>query len=129
MCYLSHFSRLQISTFAARGGPEGSKNPRKTFGAELADPYANHDTDIRPTVDAALRVVCSALLDDAAREMPSAEHSNLLKATVPDNQLAGVRNSFSYLRDRVGVPRDLPLAAARYFRAYLNWGIDVLSKR
>jgi hypothetical protein len=61
--------------------------------------------------------------------MPSAEHSNLLKATVPDKQIVGVLNSFVYLRDRVGVPRDLPLASARYLRAYLNWGIDVLSKR
>jgi hypothetical protein len=35
----------------------------------------------------------------------------------------------AYLRDRVGVPRDLPLAAARYLRAYLNKGIDILSNQ
>ena len=33
----------------------------------------------------------------------------------------------AYMRDRVGVPRDLPLPAARQFRAHLNWLIDSLS--
>ena len=32
--------------------------------------------------------------------------------------------SAAYLRDRVGVPRDMPLPAARQFRAHLNWFID-----
>ena len=36
----------------------GANNPRKPFGAELADPYANADEVARPHVDAALRVVC-----------------------------------------------------------------------
>lgn len=34
--------------------------------------------------------------------------------------------SAAYLRDRVGVPRDLPLPAARQLRAHLNWLIDEL---
>lgn len=32
-----------------------------------------------------------------------------------------------YLRDRVGVPRDLPLPAARQLRAHCNWLIDTLA--
>ncbi|CAB9523202.1 S-transferase DHAR1 [Seminavis robusta] len=116
-----------ISTFAARGGPKGSQNPRKTFGAELADPYADADSNVRPTVDAALRVVCSALLLSSDDGVPTEEQAQLLRDTVPDSHLVGVLNSFGYLRDRVGVPRDLPLAAARYLRAYLNWGVDVLA--
>lgn len=37
-----------------------------------------------------------------------------------------VAASAMYLRDRVGVPRDLPYPAARQLRAHLNWLIDSL---
>lgn len=40
---------------------------------------------------------------------------------------APVIASAEYLRDRVGVPRDLKLPAARQLRAHLNWLIDSLS--
>jgi glutathione S-transferase len=92
----------------------------------LADPYADPDDDIRPSVDSALRVVCSALLDDDASSLDGI-HKEALLAAVPKNQIKGVVSSLVYLRDRVGVPRDLPLASARYLRAYLNWGIDALA--
>jgi hypothetical protein len=35
-------------------------------------------------------------------------------------------SSLLYLRDRIGVPRDMPLAAARYLRAYLNRAIHAV---
>jgi len=111
-----------VSRFAARGGPSGSRNPRKTFGAPLADPYANPDPDAQPAVDAALRVVCAALLTEDEADA----HREALVAAVPAKLVEGVKGSLAYLRDRVGVPRDLPLASARYLRAYLNWAIDCL---
>ena len=36
----------------------------------------------------------------------------------------GLRASLAYLRDRVGVPRDMSLPAARWTRATLNSVID-----
>lgn len=41
---------------------------------------------------------------------------------------AAVVASAAYLRDRVGVPRDLKLPAARQMRAHLNWLIDTLTQ-
>jgi glutathione S-transferase len=37
-----------------------------------------------------------------------------------------VISSLAYLGDRIGVPRDMPLAAARYLRAYLNRAIHAV---
>lgn len=109
--------------FASRGGPQGAKNPRKSFQAELADPYAAPDETIIPFVDKAMRVIACALLHGADSTPGLVDN---LVAAVPKDKAEGVINSLAYFRERVGVPRDLPLAAARYLRAYLNWGIDQL---
>ena len=121
-----------VSKFAARGGPDGSRNPRKTFGAELADPYANSDDSVKAAVDEALRVVASAMTASAPNAVPAPEYAEALRRAVVANcydssKKDGVASSLAYLRDRIGVPRDLPLASARYLRAYLNWAIDSLS--
>jgi glutathione S-transferase len=118
---------VNIARFAARGGPEGARNPRKTFGAELADPYAAADESVIDSVDEALRIVCLALKETDQQDQPDATFQGRLNRAVPPQHTAGVVSSISYLRDRVGVPRDLPLASGRYFRAYLNWAIDTLS--
>lgn len=115
-----------VAKFAARGGPAGAQNMRKTFQAPLADPYADPDSSVQPFVDAALRVVCTAL-GDVQDPMPSVYREDQLRAAVPTDKAGGVVSSLAYLRDRVGVPRDLPLASARYLRAYLNWAINILS--
>merc|ERR1712238_362216 len=141
-----------ISKFAARGGPGGSTNVRKTFGAELADPYAQADVTFIETVDAVLRIVATAMMiennTDTATDtdtdtenennteqhhhqpepnsIPGSEYASFVQNSVPAHKKEGVIASLEYLRDRIGVPRDLPLASARYLRAYLNWAIDVL---
>jgi glutathione S-transferase len=118
----------KVAKFAARGGPKGAQNPRKTFGAELADPYAASDESIVATVDEVLRIVCLAMMKETTQEIPDASTTmvELVKNAVPSNQVPGVVSSLAYLRDRIGCPRDLPLASGRYLRAYLNWGIDSL---
>lgn len=121
-----------VAKFAARGGTKGANNPRKNFGAELADPYANHDPTALPHVDSALRIVCTTLLDDTDYTTAQDHCDSLqpyipqLKQSIPSNQISNVKNSLAYLRDRIGVPRDLPLASARHLRAHLNWAIDSL---
>ena len=118
---------MNVAKFAARGGPKGAKNVRKTFQAQLADPYAEPDVDLQPVVDAALRVVCAALMDVSSSSSSTDTYVTTLRQVVPSQQVDGVTSSLCYLRDRIGVPRDLPLASARYLRAYLNWGIDTLT--
>ncbi|KAG7373028.1 glutathione S-transferase [Nitzschia inconspicua] len=122
----------KISIFSSRGGPQGANNPRKTFGAELADPYAESDASIVDSVDAALRItgLCLQDVDDhSGTSLPSSMYKDMLTSSVPQDHVDGVISSLAYLRDRIGVPRDLPLASARYLRAYLNWAIDTLTRR
>ena len=121
---------VNVAKFAARGGPGGSKNPRKSFGAELADPYAESDTSVLAAVDEALRVICLAIkaTDQQQKDIPDQTFVKMLNDVAPPGKKAkGVVSSLVYLRDRIGCPRDLPLASGRYLRAYLNWGIDALS--
>jgi glutathione S-transferase len=112
-----------VARFAARGGPKGANNPRKTFGAQLADPYAESDKDVQPYTDAALRAVCKSLIaDDYDKALDDMKAD--LEAAVPSDQAGNVASSLAYLRDRVGVPRDLPLASARHLRAHINYAIQ-----
>ncbi len=45
-----------------------------------------------------------------------------VRYSAPTGQLDGC---LAYLRDRVGVPRDMGAAAAMWLRATLNWAVDV----
>lgn len=116
-----------IAAFAARGGPNGAKNVRKTFGAELADPYAETDSSLVGTVDDVLRALATVMLScEKPNTVPGSDQAEMISAAAAASNTKGVVSSLAYLRDRIGVPRDLPLASARYLRAYLNWAIDVL---
>ena len=115
-----------VSKFAARGGPDGAKNPRKGFGAELADPYAQPDTALIPLVDTALKLVCGALLAQGGHQAALTEMKTGLEESIDKNKGKDVACAIMYLRDRTGVPRDLPLASARQLRAHLNAAIDIL---
>lgn len=73
---------------------------------------------------AGLRHVATALLDGPQAAAESLHFG--MQSAADGDALPGapVCASVSYLRDRVGVPRDMPLPAARQFRAHLNWFID-----
>ena len=54
------------------------------------------------------------------------EMKTSLQNDLPQDKAKDVSSALAYLRDRVGVPRDLPLASARQLRAHLNEAIEVL---
>ena len=142
-----------INAFAARGAGEAGW---PSFHAQLADPFAEPNEEFVIPVDVCLRHVTAALLNDTAdpssgsiaedlageagdgtlREYWSEytdndgqicwwnEITGEAQYTAPTKQLD---TCLAYLRDRVGVPRDLSPGAAAQFRAHLNWAIALLN--
>jgi glutathione S-transferase len=102
-----------VARFACRGAGEAG---RKQFQAPLADPYAVPNEKYVDSVDAWLRIVADAMLDGSAEPLQPSEPKK-------DKEIA---KCLRYLRERVGVPRDMSYPAAMQFRAHLNWAIDQL---
>jgi len=115
-----------ITKFAARGAGRKGIPP---VMAPLADPNAVPSDEVEGSVGAVLRLVCMALLEGT--DKLDATMDEVAKAIVTEAEgdskkeySDGVVASLAYLRDRVGVPRDMKLPAARFLRAQLNWSID-----
>jgi len=111
-----------IVSFAARGAGQRGK---KQFQAPLADPYAEPSDKLMTAVDVALRHVTAALLR-GTEEVSSAAKADLGSVTRGQDSERLIK-CLAYLRDRIGVPRDMGQAAAFYLRAQLNWAIGLLS--
>lgn len=102
-----------IVRFACRGpGQPG----RRQFQAPLADPFATPNLDFVPDVDCWLRAVTQALVTGSLEGDTPAPTDN-------EGRRAGLQAALAYLRDRVGVPRDMSYPAARQLRAHLQWAI------
>lgn len=112
-----------VTRFAARGcGTPG----RRPVSAPLSDPTAQPGETHLPDVDAALRLVAHALLTGHAADgtpLPSVLAAHGAGAQPRCNGAAAAAAA-EYLRDRVGVPRDMRYPAARQLRAHLNWFVD-----
>lgn len=113
-----------IVKFMSRGaGTPGNWAKGRPDRAELADPYAKPAQGaVVQAVDAALRAAIVVLLDGCT---PEDAHKELLKGIGPEHH-ASVVLCAEYLRDRVGVPRDMSYPAARCLRGSLNWVVSNL---
>lgn len=111
-----------VVRFALRGPGKPGPQP---VSAPLADPSAIAAMQYHEEVDQALRHVAHALLVGVEAKQVSKE---ALQVSSAASGCSGdqVMLAAEYLRDRVGVPRDMKYPAARQLRAHLNWMIDSL---
>ena len=113
-----------VAVFAARAvGIPGFPPAR----AELADPRALADENIVPIVDALLRLIVLRLRNQENDATSKTLISSWLPKTPQRTKAAAyAKECLAYLRDRVGVPRDMSLPAALALRQDCNALITIL---
>ena len=85
--------------------------------APLADPYAQPNLALTAEMDLCLRYITLALLDGYDTKPTLPTQGVIFAPEVKKGLVA----SLSYLKARIGVPRDMSYPAARQLRAHLTW--------
>lgn len=120
------FNHNAIVRFAARGAGQRGMPP---FSAPLSDPNAVPAESVIGSVDTILKLLSTKMLEEGDAEKNASqmkEIASLIKVEGGDEHRDNVIASLAYLRDRIGVPRDMRLPAARQLRSHLNWSIGEL---
>ncbi|GAB5368464.1 hypothetical protein AAMO2058_001321500 [Amorphochlora amoebiformis] len=108
-----------VAKFSTR--PWGERGPG--VSAPLADTYNKPQPKAEDSVDIALRLTAEFLLGSQETWDTETVKEKVKKANLNREM---VTPCLEYLRDRVGVPRDMSFAEARQLRAHLNLLLDAL---
>eukprot|EP00472_Partenskyella_glossopodia_P010311 CAMPEP_0197516624 /NCGR_PEP_ID=MMETSP1318-20131121/1501_1 /TAXON_ID=552666 /ORGANISM="Partenskyella glossopodia, Strain RCC365" /LENGTH=548 /DNA_ID=CAMNT_0043065497 /DNA_START=281 /DNA_END=1927 /DNA_ORIENTATION=+ len=104
-----------IVQFACRAmGAKGSKQ----YSAILTDPHASSNLAYKDDVDMLLRMTTQGLLRGMLPQFDA--------GSISDERRYGLSKCLRYVRDRVGVPRDMGFPAAQRLRAHLDHLVTLL---
>ena len=124
-----------VDHFTAQAGPTLDVVSWHTYDFHASDIGLPDHTPLDPTNKTVARLWSTDYLDLALRHVVDAlltgEHdAEAIRADLAAHvkNPEATRVSVEYLRDRVGVPRDMSYPAARQFRAHLNLAVDALQK-
>ena len=123
---LTH-NHKNIIKFAARGASDNNENSIFGYSAPLADPKASSNDNVIDSLDAILRIITMKLLSSDTDSI----NNDTIMANVAQNIVTyggnehaqGIISSLVYLRNRIGVPRDMKFPAAQQLRSHINWSI------
>ncbi|CAE7227669.1 unnamed protein product [Symbiodinium natans] len=113
----------------AMGGEVGAFAWQAPTRSRLADPQAAIVEGILEPLDALLCSVAEMLFQEAPVEDLRLRMQQRVQAYgIPEKLRPRLASCLAYLRDRIGVPRDLPLPAAKMLRAYVSEAYTILRR-